>query len=240
MAYLAAVAANPAYTARFQPDLAQPGLRIPLTARGKLFTEAVELGRRVIWLHTYGERCIDPKADHPHGPPRLPKESAPRIPKAGAIPSDAESMPDEMHYNAGKEWLVVGTGYIENVPPAVWNYEVSGKRVLTQWFSYRKKNRERPIIGDRRPPSKLGDIQPEGWLHEYTVELLNVLHVLGGLVSSEAAQADLLKRICDGPQISAADLKAGDTLKVPAEWRKSLRVSASLFEGKGDADAEDS
>ena len=37
----------------------------------------------------------------------------------------------------------------------------SGKRVLTQWFSYRKKNRERAIIGDRRPPSKLGDIQPD-------------------------------------------------------------------------------
>jgi hypothetical protein len=33
--------------------------------------------------------------------------------------------------------------------------------VLTQWFSYRKKNRERAIIGDRRPPSKLGDIQPD-------------------------------------------------------------------------------
>jgi len=26
--------------------------------------------------------------------------------------------------------------------------------VLTQWFSYRKKNRERPIIGDRRLPSE--------------------------------------------------------------------------------------
>ena len=140
-------------------------------------------------------------------------------------------MPDEMHYNAGKEWLVVGGGHIENVPPAVWNYEVSGKRVLMQWFSYRKKNRERPIIGDRRPPSKLGDIQPPGWLHEYTTELLNVLHVLGGLVALEPAQADLLKRICAGPQIMAEDLKKGDTLKVPAEWRKSLRVAASLFEG---------
>src|SRR5881227_3295707 len=37
LAYLAAVAANPAYTARFQADLAQPGLHIPLTARPKLF-----------------------------------------------------------------------------------------------------------------------------------------------------------------------------------------------------------
>ncbi len=236
MAYLAAVAANPAYTARFQRDLAQPGLRIPLTAKGKLFAEAVELGRRVIWLQTFGERCVDSHAGRPADPPRLPKESAPRYTKAGAIPADAESMPDEMHYNAGKEWLFVGTGHIENVSPSVWNYEVSGKRVLTQWFSYRKKNRERPIIGDRRPPSKLCDIQSEGWPHEYTVELLNVLHVLGGLVALETAQADLLKRICDGTQISAADLKVGDTLKVPGEWRKSLRVSAGIFDGEPNGD----
>lgn len=69
---------------------------------------------------------------------------------------------------------------------------------MTQWFSYRKKNRERPIIGDRRPPSKLGDIQPDHWLSEYTTELLNVLHVLGSLVDLEPAQAALLEAICEG------------------------------------------
>ncbi len=77
-------------------------------------------------------------------------------------------------------------------------YEVSGKRVLTQWFSYRKKNRERPIIGDRRPPSKLGDIQPQHWPAEYTTELLNVLNVLALLVEMEHDQAQILEEICDG------------------------------------------
>ncbi len=194
----------------------------------------MELGRRVIWLHTFGERCADPKADRPAGPPRLPKERAPRIPKEGAIPSDAEAMPDGIGYDATKLRLNVGTGYIENVTPEVWNYEVSGKRVLTQWFSYRKKHRERPILGDRRAPSKLGDIQPPGWLNEYTTELLNVLHVLGGLVATEPAQADLLKRICDGAQIKVEQLGKGDTLRVPEAWRKSLKVSASLFDGVGE------
>ena len=79
----------------------------------------------------------------------------------------------------------------------VWHCEVSGKRVLRQWFSSRKKNRERPIIGDRRPPSKLGDIQPDHWLAEYTTELLNVVHVLGLLVDLEPAQATLLDAICE-------------------------------------------
>jgi hypothetical protein len=71
--------------------------------------------------------------------------------------------------------------------------------VLTQWFSYRKKNRERPIIGDRRPPSKLGDIQPDRWLAEYTTELLNVLNVLALLVELEPAQSQILEAICAGP-----------------------------------------
>lgn len=110
-------------------------------------------------------------------------------------------MPVEIRYNDTLRRLVVGTGFIDNVPPAVWAYEVSGKRVLTQWFSYRKKNRERPIIGDRRPPSKLGDIQPDHWLAEYTTELLNVLHVLALLVELEPSQARLLEMICEGPTL---------------------------------------
>lgn len=71
------------------------------------------------------------------------------------------------------------------MPSAVWSYEVSGKQVLGQWFSYRKKNREHPLIGDRRPPSLLGNLQPDHWLAEYTTELLNVLNVLGWLVGLE-------------------------------------------------------
>jgi|SRR5579872_5600010 len=46
-------------------------------------------------------------------------------------------MPDEIAYDETRQRLLIGTGFIDNVPPAVWNYEVSGKRVLTQWFSYR-------------------------------------------------------------------------------------------------------
>jgi hypothetical protein len=110
VAYLAGVAANPAYTARFQPDLSRPGLRIPLTAKPKLFADAVGLGRRVIWLHTFGERFADKKLGRPPGPPRLPKEQAPRIPKDGAIPDDPDSMPDEIDYDESRRRLMVGTG----------------------------------------------------------------------------------------------------------------------------------
>jgi Type ISP C-terminal specificity domain/N-6 DNA Methylase len=201
-AYLAGVAANPAYTQRFQKDLAQPGLRIPLTVKLKLFAKGAELGRRLIWLHTFGDRFADQEAGRPPGPPRLPKDRAPRIPKEGAIPDDPASMPDEIAYDVSRQRLLIGEGFIDNVSPEVWHYEVSGKRVLTQWFSYRKKNRERPIIGDRRPPSKLGEIQPDHWLAEYTTELLNVLNILALLVEMEPDQAKLLEAICEGPTLA--------------------------------------
>lgn len=73
MAYLAAVMAHPAFTARFQKDLVRPGLRVPLTADAELFGKAAAIGREVVWLHTYGERFADPKEDRPSGAPRLPK-----------------------------------------------------------------------------------------------------------------------------------------------------------------------
>jgi hypothetical protein len=117
-------------------------------------------------------------------------------------------MPDEMEYDAASKRLRVGLGFVENVPPDVWKYEVSGKQVLPQWFSYRRKKRERPIIGDRRPPSPLGDIQPESWPAEYTTELINVLNVLGGVVELEPKQAALLDEICAGPTITQAELQA--------------------------------
>ena len=214
MAYLAAVMAHPGYTRRFQDDLVQPGLRLPLTQDAELFREAVALGEEVIWLHTFGERYADPSSGRPAGAPRMPKGEGPRIPRDGTIPPDPERMPDCIDYDAGKRRLLVGEGYVDNVPPEVWQYEVSGKQVLVHWFSYRKKDRTRPVIGERRPPSPLEKIQSDGWIAEYTTELLNVLHVLGRLVALESRQADLLTRICNGPLISADTLRTAGAFDV--------------------------
>ena len=113
----------------------------------------------------------------------------------------------------------------------MWKYEVSGKQVLLQWFSYRKKNRERPIIGDRRKPSPLVDIQPDHWLAEYTTELINVLNVLGWLVDLEPIQTKLLEQICSNATISSQDLREAGALEVPVKpkrgpqktWPRSVR-----------------
>lgn len=224
VAYLAAITAHSAFTKQFQEDLSTPGLRVPLTSDGKVFADAVKLGQRVIWVHTFGERMMDPQDGRPPEPPRLPSNKRPSIPTGGAIPTDPESMPDSIDYDAGKKRLLVGHGYVENVEPAVWSYKVSDKQVVLHWFSYRKENRERPIIGDKRPPSPLGDIQPDHWLPEYTSELLNLLNVLGLLVELEPAQADLLEQVCSGPLISREDLSAAGALELPPKAKKKKKA----------------
>ena len=211
IAYIAAVLANPAFTARFKADLVQPGLRVPLTADKTLFDEAVAVGREIVWLHCYGERFVDAAASRPKGPPRLPANERPTIPAEGGIPGAPEPLPETMDYDAAKRRLGIGKGFIDNVTPATRNYEISGKNVLDQWFSYRRRDRTKPMIGDRRPPSPLEKIQPDGWLAEYTEDLLNLLNVLGRLIALEPRQADLLDRIVAGPLVAVASGKETGT-----------------------------
>lgn len=212
IAYLAAVMAHPAFTVRFKSDLVRPGLHVPLTADAKLFTEAVALGSEVIWLHCYGERFADPAAGQPKQAPRLPKEIAPSIPAGGEILSSPEPLPDTVEYDPATRRLKIGKGYVENVTPEMWAYEVSGKEVLRHWFSYRRHDRTKPPMGDRRPPSPLVSIQPDHWLPEYSSDLIDLLHVLGRLIVLEPKQADLLERISAGPLFNAAELRDAGAL----------------------------
>jgi hypothetical protein len=111
--------------------------------------EAVELGREVVWLHTFGERFGEGRRP---GPPRVVK-NAPTIPAGGDPPGAMADMPHELNYDATSRRLKIGTG-------RVWTYEVSGKNVLRQWWSYRRQERSKPPMGDKRPPSKLSELQP--------------------------------------------------------------------------------
>jgi hypothetical protein len=212
MAYLAAVMAHPAFTARFAADLVRPGLRVPITADADLFVEAVALGRELVWLHCYGERFADPAAGRPRSPPRMPAGQRPTIPADGEIPGEPR-LPDTMRYDAATRRLHIGQGWVENVTTAMWAYEVSGKQVLPQWFSYRRRDRSRPIIGDRRPPSELEQIVPDHWPAEYTRDLIDLLNVLGRLVALEPRQAELLDRILAGELIHEDELREAGALR---------------------------
>lgn len=230
MAYIAALLAHPGFVDRFRRDLLRPGLRVPLTADAALFAEAVDLGARVIWLHTYGERFADPAAGRPPGPPRLPRGTGPLVPAGGTIPGAPDPLPDDVTYDPESRRLHIGRGWIDNVPPEVWAYQVSGRPVVRQWFSYRRRDRTRPVIGTRKAPSPLEAIQPDHWIPEYTEDLLNLLHVLAGLVELEPRQADLLARICAGPLLDARALEAAGALATaaPARGTGSRRGRAAV------------
>lgn len=227
-AYTAAVVGHSAFTESFQADLVRPGLRVPITANRASFDKGVELGRTLIWLQSFGERYADPQQNRPKGAPRLPAGAGPRISQEGSIPSAADRFPDQIWYDETSARLHVGDGFIDNVPMDVWTYEVSGKQVLLQWFSYRKLDRTRPMIGDRRDPSTLEEIQPDGWIAEYTAELINLLHVLGLIRALEAHQAELLKEIIAGPMVSSTEFP-----KRAVETKPKIKRAKKVDERQG-------
>jgi hypothetical protein len=212
LAYIAGAVAHSAYTARFADELKAPGIHVPLTADLAVWSETARLGRTVLWLHTYGERFADPAAGRPKGPPRLPRDRRPQV--TATISDTRDAMPQEISYDPTTQTLQVGDGRIQPVPEQVWNYEVSGMRIVRKWFDYRKKNPR------GRWSSPLDDINPETWPPKFTSELLDLLNVLGLCIDLEPQQAALLDRICAGPLITVADLQRTHVYPVPGSVRK--------------------
>src|SRR5699024_2176859 len=58
VAYCFALVAHGGYIAMFWNQFEHSSVRIPLTADAVLFARVVELGRRLLWLQTYGERFV--------------------------------------------------------------------------------------------------------------------------------------------------------------------------------------
>ncbi len=216
-AYLAAITAHPAYTTTFKEDLERPGIRVPLTTSESAFQTAVDLGRRVLWLFTYGERFSDSASGRPSQRPRMTADQPSVV---EPIPSDPNFMPDTLSYDSDARRMFLGVGTIANVSPAMWEYEVGGVNVLTKWFSYRRKNRERPIMGDRRV-SPLLDMNSDHWLPAYTKDLIDLLNVLGLLIELEPQQAHLLTQVVEGKLLSVSDLTDAGVLPVDPAVRKS-------------------
>jgi hypothetical protein len=228
-AYLAAVLAQPEFGKTFAPELKAPGIRTPLTANPELFNEASDIGRQVLWLHSYGQRFTDPDDNRLKGSPRLPRDVAPRVLAGHPIPSDPEGMPDTLSHDPVNQELHVGTGIVENVTSRMWNYDVAGTNILTKWFSYRRKTRERPVMGDRRV-SLLQAIQLESWPASYTSELIDLLNVLGLLEGLEPAQAQLLAKILANPLITVENLTEAHVLPVPETVRKPATIVGAATE----------
>ena len=218
--YTAAVTAHSGFSHRFSKELETPGVRIPLTADAALFQEAAKIGRRVVWLHTFGQRLSNISERRPPEPPRLPSDRRPKV--VVAIPDTVEDMPHGVTYEAATQTLNVGSGRIKPVPPAVWEFQVSGMRVVRKWFSYRSREPQ------NRRSTPLDDINATRWTATTTSELLELLNVLGYLVELESKQSAILDRIMSSPLISLEDLNSSGILPVPASARKPLQIDDSV------------
>ena len=186
-AYVYALGGTSAFSDRFNDELAEAAgpIHIPITSVPDLFQQAVELGRDLLWWHTWGERFS------PKGPVRLPSAKAKEV-----LP--VEGMPDVHTYDPESQILTVGAGAFAPVSEEAWNFEVSGLKVLHSWLGYRMKTRK----GKKSSP--LDDIRPTRWTQ--TNELLLLLSIIEHTIELTPKAADLLDQIVQGPLIPASDL----------------------------------
>ncbi len=196
MSYCYAILGSPSYTTRFWAELSEPGRRVPFTKDQAIYRKAVRLGRRLIWLHTYGERM------RPNESAQLPEGEA-RCTKA--IPQTCDEYPVNFEYDAAKRILRIGAGEFYPVSEAVWSYSVSGLEVVRSWLRYRMKD------GAGKKSSPLDDIRPEHWTHEPTEELMQLLWVLEATVEMWPQLEELLDAVLQ------TDLVAADELPRPSE-----------------------
>ena len=159
-------------------------VRIPITADAGLFDEVVGLGKELLWLHTWGERFADGR--------ELP------VPRSEEIAPVSGAYPERCRWDPDHRTLIVGNGSFGPVDRAVWEFEVSGLKVLQSWLGYRMR------AGKGKKSSPLDDIRPERWT--FTPELLHLLAILEHTVELTPKAAGLLDRVVAGDLIDPSML----------------------------------
>ena len=178
-----------------------------------MFAEARGAGAKLLWLHTYGQRFV-PKGKHKG---QVPKGAA-RCVKP--VPGDVAGYPEEYDYNDAAQTLCVGAGKFAPVARKVYEFEVSGLKVVQSWLGYRMKK------PNGKKSSTLDTITPRCWPSEFTTELLELLWVLEATIAEYPAQAKLLDAVVKGPCFAADELPP-----VPAASRKPpKKTDAGLFD----------
>jgi hypothetical protein len=204
--YIYALLAQPEYTSRFEKELESRQVRVPLTKDLSLFFKASEFGKPLIWLHTYGERMASdnrPQGKVPQGKARCLQ----------AVSDAEESYPNDFCYDEYRRILQVGDGRFGPVDKKVYEFEVSGLKVLKSWLGYRMRERS------GRKSSPLDDIGPKTWTHEFTRELLELLWILDKTIEGYVEQKKILDAVLASPLFRADDLPP-----VPESARKGPKI----------------
>lgn len=186
LAYVYGLTGTGAFAERFVDELGEAAgpVRIPITSDIVLFDEVLALGEELLWLHTWGERFAD-GAELPAGSARE------IIPVSGPYP-------EKYRYDLSTGTIAVGNGAIGTVAPEVWEFEVSGLKVVQSWLGNRMK------AGRGKKSSPLDDIRPERWT--FTQELLTLLAIVERTVELTPRAGELLDRVIDSDLVDPAAL----------------------------------
>ena len=208
-AYIYGIMGHPAYTGRYYEELDTREVRVPLTKNGALFESVRKVGARLLWRHTYGQRFVP--AEHLRG--RTPNGEAQNT---VAVPLCEDGFPRSFEYDAPTRTLHVGKGQFAPVSSEVYEFEVSGLKVVQSWLRYRMKD------GAGKKSSPLDDIRPTIWSAAFTTELLELIWVLEATVAGYPEQAELLEAVVTGDCFIA-----GEMPDVPPGMRKPPRVPSA-------------
>ncbi len=177
-----------AYVKTFWDALTIPGPHIPLTNDATLFTRVCDHGEEMLKLHTHDLHEMDVFSTSTPG---------------SAVYSSAiseETYPESFAYNASTGTLRVGDGVYSNVSSEVWDYSVSGYKVVDSWLGYRLKKRS------GKSSSDLDLIRPKIWPDPDGSQLLRLLWTLERTVAADAVGAGLLEEVLSGPLFVADEL----------------------------------
>lgn len=214
VAYVAGLSAHPRYVERFSEELKYGPNRVPITSVPDLWDEVVEIGRMVIWLHTFAERGAAPAGcssvfDH---------VTDAVVPSYDVAVGSA--MPETASYEPLTRTLSLGSGQWSNVDPRVWSYVVGGRGVIESWVGYRRKKPK----GKRTSP--LNDLVTTNWPSQWSREFSELLAVLTHLVHLEEQQADLLEQVVNGPLLNMSELE-----DLGVQWPRSPKDRKPRFAG---------
>ena len=204
--YLAALTGHPGYVRTFDKPLQQAGIRVPLTADPKLWERAVQLGKQVVWLHTYGERGeplpgmkylhqIPEGADYVLPTPTVDMGRTMPTKQPSFLPNSVTDELAEKQNTPVRGTVSFGRARCENVEKRVFDYTVGGNRVLGMWAKYRLKKPK------TNRSSSLNDIVQREWPEAWSEEYERLLYTLTHLVHLEPAQEKLLDEVLAGEQI---------------------------------------
>ena len=204
--YIHCLLAHPGYTRRFTEELSNSEIRVPLTKDKNLFATAAEFGKSLIWLHTYGERFHSDERPRGKIPAGIAKCTV-------AVSDRKEGYPNEYSYDEPTQTITVGDGKFAPVSKDIWEFEVSGLKVVQSWLGYRMRERK----GKKSSP--LDDIHPQTWTYEFTREFLELLWVLEKTIEGYPEQEKIFEMVLERDLFKASELP-----KVPEELRKGPKL----------------